>query len=165
MKRDFSISITVKSSAENAFNAIKSFKDWWSEEIVGSSDVLNKSFFYHYKDIHLCRVKLIEVEKNKKLVYLVEENEFNFVDDKTEWVNTKLIFDIEEQAGKTTIRFVHEGLVPEYECFEICKDAWTTYIKGSLKNLIEKGKGSPNPKEKDGLNAKLAKKWKLNSEF
>ena len=42
----------------------------------------------------------------------------------------------------------HQGLVPEYECFEICRDAWTSYIQNSLRNLIVTGKGQPNGKEK-----------------
>jgi len=39
-------------------------------------------------------------------------------------------------------------MVPEYECFTICSNAWGSYINGSLKKLIATGKGSPNPKEK-----------------
>jgi hypothetical protein len=52
-------------------------------------------------------------------------------------------------------------LVPEYECYEVCNDAWTGYIKNSLYKLITSGKGEPNPKDKEGFNAELAKKWKL----
>ncbi|MEO6548620.1 MAG: hypothetical protein ABIN94_11495 [Ferruginibacter sp.] len=46
------------------------------------------------------------------------------------------------------IRFTHLGLVPEYECFEVCRDAWTNYIQKSLYNLITTGKGQPNGKDK-----------------
>ena len=46
------------------------------------------------------------------------------------------------------IHFTHEGLVPAYECYTVCSDAWGSYIRGSLKSLIATGKGSPNPKEK-----------------
>ena len=34
-----------------------------------------------------------------------------------------------------------------YECFNVCSDAWGRYIRGSLKSLIATGKGSPNQKE------------------
>jgi len=53
--------------------------------------------------------------------------------------------------SKTTKRnsvFTHEGLVPEYECFNICSNAWGSYINGSLRSLIETGKGRPNRREK-----------------
>ncbi len=161
--KSYSATILVDQDATTAFNAIKNFRAWWSEEIEGNTDKLNEEFFYHYKDIHLCKLKLIEVVPDKKLVYRVLENEFNFVKDKTEWVNTKLIFEITGEGDKTKVQFTHEGLVPEDECYKVCNDAWSGYIKKSLYNLITTGKGEPNPKDKDGFNAELAEKWKLSS--
>lgn len=159
----FIATITVNQTPETAFNAIKDFRAWWSEEIEGNTDQLNETFFYHYKDIHLCKIKLIELVPNKKLVYQVLENEFNFVDDKTEWIGTKLVFEISTEGDKTKVQFTHEGLIPEYECYNVCQDAWSGYINTSLFNLITTGKGKPNPKDKDGFNAELAEKWKLKS--
>jgi hypothetical protein len=52
--------------------------------------------------------------------------------------------------------------VPGYECYKVCYDAWGNYIKSSLYNFITTGKGQPNPKDKDGFNAELAAKWKIN---
>src|SRR5690606_18703433 len=43
--------------------------------------------------------------------------------------------------------FTHRGLVPAYECYKICHDAWTHYIQGSLKELITTGKGKPTPED------------------
>ncbi len=159
--KSFTKTILVDQSATVAFNAIKNFRAWWSEEIEGNTDKLNEEFFYHYKDIHLCKIKLVESVADKKLVYQVTENQFNFVKDKTEWVGTKLIFDITTEGNKTKVHFTHEGLVPEYECYNVCNDAWTGYITKSLYDLITTGKGNPNPKDKDGFNAELAEKWKL----
>jgi hypothetical protein len=159
--KSFTASITVSKSESDAFNAIKNFRGWWSEEIEGSTDKLNETFFYHYKDIHLCKMKLIEEVPGRKLVYLVVENEFNFIRDRSEWVNTKLIFNIKSKGNETEVTFTHEGLVPEYECYEVCHDAWSGYINKSLKNFIETGTGNPNPKDKDGFNSELAKKWGL----
>lgn len=157
----FTASIIVNQTPATAFKAIKNFRAWWSEEIEGKTDKLNEEFFYHYKDIHLCKLKLVELEKDKRIVYKVLENEFNFIKDKTEWVNTKLIFDLSKEGKNTVVHFTHEGLVPENECYEVCNDAWSGYIKKSLFDLITKGKGKPNPKDKDGFNAELAEKWKL----
>jgi hypothetical protein len=159
--KNYTATILVDQKPEIAFNAIKNFRAWWSEEIEGNTDQLNEEFFYHYKDIHLCKIKLIESVANKKLVYLVTDNSFNFVKDKTEWVGTKLIFDITTADNKTKVHFTHEGLVPEYECYNVCNDAWNGYINKSLYDLITIGKGNPNPKDKDGFNAELAEKWKL----
>jgi hypothetical protein len=159
--RSFTTTILVQKTAGQAYEAIKNFRGWWSEEIEGNTDRLNETFFYHYKDIHLCKLKLIEMEKDRKLVYKVIDNEFNFVKDKTEWVNTQLVFDIIPEGEGAKITFTHQGLVPDYECYQVCNDAWTGYITKSLRDFIETGKGAPNPKDKEGFNAQLAKKWGL----
>lgn len=91
-------------------------------------------------------MKLIDVVQNKKVVWLVLENFFSFTEDKTEWIGTTVEFEIIEKEGKTHVLFTHRGLVPEYECYDICYNAWTSYITGSLKDLITTGKGQPNPK-------------------
>ena len=160
--QDFTATILVNQSQTTAFNAIKNFRAWWSEEIDGNTDQLNEAFFYHYKDIHLCKLKLVEMVPDNKLVYQVLENHFNFIQDETEWVNTKLIFDISKEGDQTKVTFTHEGLVPEFECYEVCNDAWSGYISNSLYKLITTGKGEPNPKDKEGFNAELAEKWQLN---
>lgn len=158
--KNYTTTITVDKKIQDAFNCIKNFRGWWSEEIEGNTGKLGETFFYHYKDVHLCKIKLIEIVADKKLVYQVIENEFNFTKDKTEWINTKLIFDVSTEGSNTKIVFTHEGLVPAYECYNVCHDAWTSYIQGSLKNYIETGIGKPNGKE-GGLNAELVEKWGL----
>lgn len=160
--KSFTATITVSKSEADVFKAIKNFRGWWSEDIEGNTGKLDETFFYHYKDIHLCKIKLVEVVPGKRLVYQVVENEFNFVSDKSEWVGTKLIFEITSNGNVTDVKFVHDGLVPEYECYQVCNDAWSGYINNSLKNYIETGMGNPNPKDKDGFNAEIAKKWNLN---
>ena len=144
--KDFTTTILVDQSPEQAFNAITNPRAWWSEEIVGGTSKLNDVFDYHFEDVHRCKIKLVEVIPNKKVVWLVLENYFKFTEDKTEWVGTQCIFDISSTDGKTEVRLTHEGLVPAYECFEICRDAWTGYIQKSLKDLITTGKGKPNAK-------------------
>ncbi len=144
---DFTTTLLVDQTPEEVFNAINNVRGWWSEEIEGDTEKLNDEFAYHYKDIHKCRMKLIEVVPGKKVVWRVLDNYFNFTRDKSEWKGTKISFDIAELGSKTQIRFTHLGLVPEYECFDICSNAWSQYIQQSLLELIGTGKGRPNRKE------------------
>jgi hypothetical protein len=160
LTKDYTSCFVVEQSPEIVYKAIMNFRAWWSEEIQGNTDKLNEEFFYHYKEVHLCKLKMIEQIANKKLVYLVLDNEFSFVNDKTEWINSKFIFEIEALNKGSKLTFTHEGLNPSHECFEVCNDAWTSYIQGSLRNLISTGKGKPNAKE-GGLNEELVKKWGL----
>ena len=160
--QNYSSTILVDKTPNEAFNDIKNFRAWWSEDIEGETDKPGETFFYHYKEVHLCKMKLIEMIPNEKLVYQVIANEFSFTKDKTEWVNTKLIFDISSEGKQTKVTFTHEGLVPAYECYNICNDAWTGFIQNSLKNLINSGKGQPSPKDgTNEINAENIKKWNI----
>ncbi len=154
--QNYTTTFTVDQTPEEAFAAINNVRGWWSEEIEGSTDKLGDEFTYRYKDVHYCKMKLTEVIPGKKVVWLVLDNYFNFTEDKSEWKGTEITFEVSEKGNKTEIRFAHLGLVPEYECFDVCSNSWGFYINGSLRSLITTGKGRPNQKEKgDGEKASL----------
>jgi uncharacterized protein YndB with AHSA1/START domain len=155
---DFTTVITVDRSPNEVFNAINHVEGWWSEEVEGITDRLHGEFRYRYRDVHQCSMKIIEFDPGRRVVWLVTGNHFSFTADKTEWVGTLVSFDIKEIGQGTELRFTHKGLVPEYECFNICRDAWTHYIHDSLRGLIENGKGEPNPKE-GGFNEWLLEQY------
>ncbi|MGA7520842.1 MAG: SRPBCC domain-containing protein [Acidobacteriaceae bacterium] len=147
-QQNYTAAILVDQSPSAAFNAIRNARGWWSEEITGSTKKVGDEFKYHYRDLHKCTMKLVELGPGERVAWLVTDNFFSFTEDKAEWKNTKVVFDIAKKGDQTEIHFTHEGLVPEYECYNVCSDAWGTYIRGSLKSLIATGKGSPNPKGK-----------------
>lgn len=161
-QESFTTTILVNKTAAEAFDATINFRAWWSEDIEGATDKLGETFFYHHKELHLCKIKLKEMIAGKKLVYLVVANEFSFIEDKTEWVDTKLVFDFSSENGQTKVKFTHEGLVPQDQCYNVCHDAWTGFIQKSLKNLINTGKGEPNPKDgTNDINAENIRKWNI----
>jgi hypothetical protein len=145
--QDFSLTFSVDQTPGEAFEAIKNVRGWWSEEIEGSTDKPGDEFTYRYKDLHSCRMQLVELVPNQRVAWLVVDNYFSFTEDKSEWKGTKIVFEVFKNGDKTEIRFTHEGLVPEYECFDVCSNAWGSYINGSLRSLITTGKGRPNQKE------------------
>ncbi len=153
--QDFTTSLLVDQTPKEVFNAINNVRGWWSEEIEGNANQLNDEFTYHYEDVHRCKMKIIEIVPNKKIVWFVLDNYFKFTKDKTEWKGTKINFEIAEKDDKTQLIFTHQGLVPEYECYEICKEGWTNYIQNSLQSLISTGKGKPNATGKPQTEKKL----------
>ena len=144
---DFTTTILVDQTPTEVFNAINNVLGWWSEEIEGSTNKLADEFDYHYQDVHRCKIKIVELVPGKKVVWKVLDNYFSFTNDKNEWKGNTIIFEISEKNDQTELRFIQEGLVPEYECFDICQNAWNTYIQKSLYSLITTGKGQPNGKD------------------
>lgn len=144
---NYTTTITVENSPHEIFAAINNVRGWWSEEIEGSTDKLNDEWSYHYQDVHRCKMKIIEYVPGQKVVWQVIDNYFSFTKDKEEWKDNKIVFEIIENENKTQLRFTQIGLVPEYECYDICENAWNTYIQKSLYSLITAGKGQPNSTE------------------
>jgi len=143
-QQDFTTSILVDQTPMEAFDAINNVRAWWPGEIEGNTTKLDDEFIYRYKKIHYSKQKLVEVIPGKKVVWLVTDSSLNFVENKTEWTGTKIIFEISEKNNKTQIRFTHQGLVPQYECFDSCSNAWGDIIKNGLRRLITEGKGQAN---------------------
>lgn len=145
--QNYTTTFVVEQSPEDVFKAVANPRAWWSRAIEGDTDKLGAVFYYHYKDMHRATFKITEFVPNKKVVWHDLHNEFNFVKDRSEWTGTDIVFEIAEKDGKTELKFTHVGLVPTYECYGVCSDAWGGYIKGSLRDLIVAGKGDPNPIE------------------
>jgi hypothetical protein len=143
-ERNFTTTFTVTQRPEAVFAAINDVRGWWSADVEGKTASLGDVWYYHARDLHRCTLKVIESVPNKRIAWQVLDNHFNFTADKTEWIGTTIVFDIERVGGETRLTFTHVGLVPDYECYEVCHDAWGTYIRGSLQSLISSGKGHPN---------------------
>jgi hypothetical protein len=128
--------ITVDQTPEEAFAAINDVRGWWSGEIEGQTAQLGDEFTYRYEDFHYSKQRVIESVPGKKVVWLVVDSRLDFVEHKTEWNGTKIMFEIAKKGGKTEVRFTHVGLSPDHECFEDCSSAWGSYITGNLRKLI-----------------------------
>ena len=146
--QNFTTTFSVDQTPEEAFAAIINVRGWWSGEIEGRTDKLGEEFTYHYEDIHYSKQKITELIPGKKIVWLVVDSSLNFVKNKTEWNGSKMTFEITNNGDKTEVRFTHVGLIPGFECYNDCSNAWGFYINSSLQSLITAGIGQLNEKEK-----------------
>jgi len=158
--QDFSTAFITGQTPAEVFDAICNVRGWWSEAIEGPTEKEGDCFLYHFKEVHISRIRLEQVVPGERIVWHVLDNHFNFIDDQEEWKDTRIIFEIRSVENGTELRFTHQGLTPQYECYEICNDAWTNYIRKSLYDLVRTGQGQPNPPE-GGFNSALLDKWKI----
>jgi hypothetical protein len=144
---DFTITLSVDRTPNEAFDAINNVRGWWTEDMEGSSQKLNDEFTVRFfDDIQVTTQKLVDVVPDKKVVWLVTESDLNFLEDQNEWTGTKISFEITRKNNQTQIHFTHLGLVPEIECYKDCSVGWKRYINGSLLHLLTEGKGKPELK-------------------
>jgi len=137
---NYTTTFVVDKNPQEVFDAINDVRAWWTGKIEGTTDQPGAEFTYSYETLHVSTQKLTEFVPGKKVVWHVVDANISFVQDKTEWKGTDIVFDISEKDGKTEVRFTHVGLKPQIECYDSCSDAWSYYINGSLRNFIEKGK-------------------------
>ena len=130
----------VNQTPEAAFAAIINPRAWWTGAFEGDTAALGDVFTYRYQDIHYSRQEVTELVPGRRVAWRVLDADLSFLKDRTEWTGTTITFDIVHTGSQTEVTFTHVGLKPEVECYDICTDAWTSLIQGSLKQLIETGK-------------------------
>lgn len=109
-----------------ALATIEGLSGWWTSDTRGESKVGGVMI------------------PSKKVVWTVVDNYFGFIKDKTEWKGTDIVFEIARKGGKTEVKFTHVGLIPEYECYDVCSDAWSGLLNGTLRGLIADGSTPPH---------------------
>ena len=145
-QKDYSTVIETTKTPNEVYTAINNVQQWWTENFEGSSKKLNNEFTVTFGETYI-KLKVVELINNYKVVWQVIDCYKHFLNNKTEWVDTKICFDIVNEGNeKTKLVFTHFGLTNPLECYEICCDAWKGYLQGSLKSLITTGKGTADKK-------------------
>ncbi|MGD0674430.1 MAG: SRPBCC domain-containing protein [Polyangiaceae bacterium] len=152
--KNFTTTILVDQTPQEAFDAINDVRGWWSGQIEGRTDALGAEFTYSYEKIHRTTQRVTELVPGKKIVWHVTDSHIEFVRDKSEWDGTDIVFEIATKGERTEIRFTHVGLVPTIECYDGCSGAWGFYVNESLRGFVAKGTGQPNPDERRPSRAK-----------
>ena len=139
---DIQIDITVPAGAEQAYNAIGRVSDWWTRNTEGETSQLGDSFTVRFKET-FATFKVTEAKPGRSYVWHVEDSHMAWLEDKTEWNNTDVIFTITPASDGSQIQLVHKGLTPKVECYGDCKSGWEHFVATSLYNLITTGAGMP----------------------
>ncbi len=87
--------------------------------------------------------KITESIPGKKIAWHVTDCYLHWLNDKTEWNGTTVVFDISPWGDGAKVTMTHMGLVPEVECFEACEAGWNEHFKGSLFKLLTEHAGVP----------------------
>ncbi|MHA7058899.1 SRPBCC family protein [Aquimarina sp. M1] len=143
----YTISVSIEANSEAVFNAItQSVQEWWgytNSAVSKLDDEFTASF-----DKTCWKFKISEFEPNSKIVWQcihAKHIHSGYDGIEKEWIGTKVEWYLEEKSqNETILNFIHNGLVPKLNCYEICWPAWERFVTQSLKSFVESGKGMPH---------------------
>lgn len=136
--------IEVKIPKDKAFKGISQVSAWWATDFEGDADELNDKFTVRF-GLTFVDFTISEIIKGQKVVWLVTDCNLEWLKDKKEWKNTKVVWDVTTDGHSTRINMTHIGLIPTIECYKTCEKGWNTHIGESLYKFLTNGKGMPQP--------------------
>lgn len=139
-------SFIVKANPATVYAALttaEGLRGWWTQDC----DVANETggtihfrFGRTHKDM---RIKLLEPNREVRWLCTRAHIDVDQLTQKDEWVGTQIIFHLTPDGKEhTRIDFEHLGLVPAFECYNLCSDGWR-YFLSSLHQFVETGHGTP----------------------
>lgn len=143
----YSEKVIINGSQKQVFDAISNqVQEWWgntNNPVYAVGDEFTTRFDRTY-----WKFKISEFEPYNKIVWnCIEARHIHAGHEgiEKEWIGTSVEWVLEKSSDKETLlHFVHNGLVPELNCYETCFPAWEMFVTKSLKSFIETGKGMPS---------------------
>lgn len=135
----YEVIIEVDQTRGYVFNCILAVMKWWNPDFDGNNAQLSDEFIIRHGDVHYSKQQVVALIPGKKIEWLVTDCRLNWVENKTEWTGTKMVFYVRRYGNKTVVHFKHEGLTPQMECFGRVKESWDIAIKDWLFNFIVHG--------------------------
>jgi len=143
MKRaHFNYKFSVSKTQREVFDKICLVSKWWTTDVDGVVERLHDEFTVHFGDSFV-KMEVTQMVPEKKMSWTVQNCFWPFFKHKTEWIGTTINWNITPNGNLTQLSIAHVGLVPEAECFEICKEGWGLYAGNSLFRLITENRGIP----------------------
>jgi hypothetical protein len=140
--QDYQSSITADIAPQVAFDKIARVSEWWSKDFEGKSEEPNDVFTVRFKNGDMYKVKVAEIIPNK-IIWEVIDSYQGWHNDHTEWVGTKIVWEVFPQKDSVEVKMTHFGLVPEFECFDKCSQGWDYLMQKSLSKFLTENTGLP----------------------
>jgi hypothetical protein len=143
--------VTIQANQAAVLTALtKGIPNWWTEDFSGVASKVGDAFTVRFGSTF----KVFEVTGlgPNKVSWTCLDSFIDMPDliQKDEWKDTRIHWTLTADGQQSQLEIVHEGLTPEVECFEICRQGWTSFV-ASLKRWLETGKGQPYKLSKEHL--------------
>ena len=141
-RRHFNYRFSVAKTPAEVFDKICMVSGWWTTDVEGVIERLHDEFTVYFGDSFV-KMEVTKMIPGNKMSWLIKNCFWSFLQNKTEWNATTIIWNIIPKVNLTELSITHVGLSQETECFDICKEGWGLYVGNSLFQLITEGRGIP----------------------
>ena len=140
----YSREFQVSAGPESVYDAITKKIDKWWTVLSNQASEAGETLTIRFERTSRVDLYLREAVPNQILTWDVSQSymDLEFLTKKDEWAGTSMYWKIEPSGKGSKISFRHEGLVPAFECFEVCQNGWD-YFLDSLKDFLNGGQGKP----------------------
>ncbi len=141
--KSYSSQITVNVSPAIAFNAITQEMDQWWGQVSNRVHEKDDTFTSFFDEETRWTFRITHIEPNIAIDMECIDAHHTFTGApaaiRQEWLGTTLRWQLSPIPDGTVIQFVHEGLVPELNCFDICSAGWDHFFVNSLQRYLDDG--------------------------
>lgn len=125
----------INASKQKVFEAISTIKglsNWWTVETTGNTSK-DGIIQFRFAASGGPDMKVTEIKSNEKVSWECVASPHG-------WTGATFTFLLDENDGKTRVRFSHDGWKEQDDFYAICSFAWGRYLE-SLRQLCQTSKG------------------------
>ncbi len=143
-EQSYSTELLIAAAPEAVYQAITEGIDKWWTELANPAVDVGDPLMVGFENTTVWVMTVDEAVPNRLLAWAVTDanHDLDELEKKDEWAGTTIRWEITGQGGESKLTFMHEGLVPALECYDICHAGWNHFL-GSLKSYLETGEGYP----------------------
>ena len=122
-----------KHKVYEAISTIEGLRNWWTVQTTGDADPGGVIAF-----------RFGQVGMDFKVTSVKEDQEVHWecVAGFDDWIGTTITFKLDENEGKTRVRFTHDNWKEASDNYAACSFSWGRYMD-SIRQLCQTGEGAP----------------------
>jgi len=121
-----------RSDVFKAISTIEGLSQWWTTQTTGSTNV-GDTIQFRFGDMGGPDMKVTESKPDESITWECVASPHG-------WVGNTITFKLDDNEGKTRVRFSHNGWKEEDDFYAICTFTWGRFME-SLRQLCQTGKG------------------------
>jgi len=145
--KDYQCKVHFNAAPQKVYEAITEqigLQGWWTTNCTAKPKEGTRATFWFDETYNIMSIEKLTPYTQVRWKCVDNRHIAEGLEKSDEWINSNLIFNLKGNKEEgTELSFTHEGLNESLQCYEICHDAWGHFLKKSLKDYVETGKGDP----------------------